>query len=143
MGKKLKSPTHFYAKTNDRWDQNESELTMLGQPETEVLVFSVGASYVAGKKEQKTGVPVLMVRRRNVKQTDFVAFFSVATKSVERVPVKKADGGDAAAVGVKITLKEGKIFHAVVNYEPEGTSVVVGELETRKRFATDYELPED
>ena len=79
-----------------------------------------------------------MVRRRDAEQTDFVAFFSLDTKSIERVPVRKAGGAQADAVGVKVTLKDGKTFHALVNYEPKGTEVMLGSLKTKERFATDY-----
>ena len=111
---------------------------MLNVPGTEVLVFAVHASYAGWKKEVKTGVPVLMVRRKNVKRTDYVGLFSADTKAIEKVPVQKADGQPADAVGVKITLKNGTVFHALVNYESEGTQVKLGSLKTKERFATDY-----
>jgi len=41
-------------------------------------------------------------------------------------------------MGLKITLKDGKLIHVVVNYELEGTEVVLGALRTKQRFATDY-----
>ncbi|MBM4041325.1 MAG: hypothetical protein FJ290_22720 [Planctomycetes bacterium] len=64
--------------------------------------------------------------------------FSAQTQSLERVPVKKAGGKEAKAMGLKITLKDGKLIHVVVNYELEGTEVVLGALRTKQRFATDY-----
>ena len=40
--------------------------------------------------------------------------------------------------GGTITLKDGKAFHVLVNYEPEGREVALGSLKTKDRFATDY-----
>jgi len=34
--------------------------------------------------------------------------------------------------------RDGKAFHILVNYEPEGTEVALGNLKTKDRFATDY-----
>ena len=49
-----------------------------------------------------------------------------------------AAGKDAQAVGLKITPKDAKAFTIIVNYEPEGTEVVLGELKTKDRFIMDY-----
>ncbi|MCZ7645319.1 MAG: hypothetical protein M5U26_08545 [Planctomycetota bacterium] len=86
-------------------------------------------------------MPVLMVRRSGSPRADFVACFSAGLGAFESVPVTKADGSPANALGVKVALKDGKTFHALVNYEAEGTEVVLGELKTTARFATDYEKP--
>ena len=102
-------------------------MTMLGEEGTEILVYPVHYQMQA-----------LMVRRRNVTKTDYVAFFSAQTQSLERLPVKTAAGKAAQAVGLKITLKDGKVFHVIVNYEPAGTEVALGDLKTKERFGTDY-----
>ena len=39
--------------------------------------------------------------------------------------------------GGTITLKDGKAFHVIVNYEPEAAEVALGSLRTKQRFATD------
>jgi hypothetical protein len=80
----------------------------------------------------------MMARRAKVKETDFVAAFSPEVKSVARVPVKTADGKLANAIGVKVELKDGKSFSAIVNFEAAEVDVVLGELKTRERFATDF-----
>jgi len=36
-------------------------------------------------------------------------------------------------------LRSGKAFHVVVNYEPEGTEVALGDLKTTHRFVSDFE----
>lgn len=138
FGANLKSEGHAVAATDATWRDATSQMTMLGAPGTQVLMFAVHASYAASRKEKDSGVPVLMVRRRNVKQTDFVACFSPATKTLARVPVVRADGRAADAVGVRITLQDGRTLHAIVNYEPAGTAVVLGALKTTERFASDF-----
>jgi len=102
-------------------------MTMLGEPGTEIMVYPVHFRMEA-----------IMVRRRDVTETDYVAFFSANTKTLRRLPVKTADGRDAKAVGLEITLDGGNTFRAIVNYEPEDMEVVLGELRTKERFATDY-----
>jgi hypothetical protein len=81
---------------------------------------------------------MLMVRRRGLKLTHFAAFFSLETESVERVLLRRPDGAEADAVGVKVALKGGKTFQAIVNYEKDGTEVALGNLKTAARFATDF-----
>jgi hypothetical protein len=145
---------YLCGKTDGDWTEGGGRMTMLGEKGTEIHIFNVDAMLknlkAKGEKastlydgtikdKKKKQSPYLMVRRKGVKKTDFVTFLSLETKSVERVPVKKADGKDADAVGVKITLKDGKTFHALVSYEPENTEVQLGELKTTDRFATDYE----
>ncbi|MDP6358513.1 MAG: hypothetical protein QF473_25555 [Planctomycetota bacterium] len=39
---------------------------------------------------------------------------------------------------MKIALKDGKTFHAIINHESAG-EVRLGNLKTKGRFATDYE----
>jgi len=121
-------PGHNLARTDAAWTEGGGRMTMLGQPGTQIMTWG-------GKRER----PSLIVRRQGVKQTTFVALFSLDAKSVTQVPVKKAGGGAADAVGVKVVLRDGKVFHAVVNYEPQGTEVVLGDLKTTARFATDIE----
>ena len=117
-----------YAKTHETWQEGDGRLTMLGSPDTEIMGWKGGR-----------GRPGLMVRRRNVKQTDFVTFLSMQTESVEAVPVKTADGKPAQAIGVKVVLKGGRSFSAVVSYEQEGTEVTLNGLRTTESFATDFE----
>ena len=123
---------HGYAKAPNTFREERSRLTVLGQRNTEIILSPVWY--------RRT---LLMVRRRplyrNTKDVDYVAFFSAETKSLERVAVKRVDGKPAAAIGVKITLRSGKVIHALANYEPEGTEVQLGDLKTRERFATDYQ----
>jgi hypothetical protein len=114
--------SHRYGRTDASWQEGGGRLTMAAAPGT--VILATGSD--------------LVVRRPDTRATDYVAFFSRKTKSVERVPVKRADGKPADAVGVKVTLTDGKTFHALVSYEPEGTEVVVGDLRTKERFATDY-----
>ncbi len=63
-----------------------------------------------------------------------------ATVSTAAASAAEAGGADriAEAVGVKIALEDGTTIHAIVNHEAEGTEVLLGDLETRERFATDY-----
>ena len=121
---------HHFAQTDRTWRSEDGRLTMAAAPATRLYAFRW---YKA---------PTLMVRRQGVKKADFVALVSKQSKSIEQVSVKRADGKDADAVGVKITLADGKTFHAIVNYEPEGTEVTLGTLKTRERFATDYDEAE-
>ena len=78
-----------------------------------------------------------MVRRRNVARTEFVAFYGKGAQAVEAVPVVAADGRPADAAGARVTLADGRMFHAVVNGQP-GKEVRLGPLSTKQRFATDY-----
>jgi len=121
---------HGYAKATGTFTEERSRLTVLGQRTTEIILSPVWY--------RRT---LLMVRRkpmyRHTTDVDFIAFFSAQTKALERVPVKRADGKTANAIGVKITLRDGEIIHAIVNYEPEGTEAQLGELKTTQRFATD------
>lgn len=143
---------YHYAKTDDDWNEGGGRMSMLGAKDTELYVYDFGLlkknltgnkrantmlRQVAGKKNRQS--PYLMVRRRNVKRTDFVALFSKPPGAIERVPVTKAGGQPANAVGVKITLDAGKSFHAVVSYEPADAQVTCGPLKTKARFATGYE----
>lgn len=135
FGAHLKFDRHFQATTDGPWNEGSGRLAMAGEKDTRVFSFRVPASFSAGKAGQQ-GVPVLMVRRSDVRQTDFVAFFSTRTKSVERIPVLNADGSDADALGARVVLGTGKVIHALVNYQP-GTAVHVGKLTTSELFATD------
>lgn len=137
-GARLRSPEHFVAATNGPWRQSAGRLLMAGESGTRLLAFAVPASYSAWRKEAETGVPVLMARRANVKETDYLAAFSGDVKSLERQPIITAAGKSANAVGLKITLNDGATFHALVNYEPPGTEVALGDLKTKERFATDF-----
>ncbi|MDP6116546.1 MAG: hypothetical protein QGG53_32190 [Planctomycetota bacterium] len=125
FGANIKS--YRYGKTDSTWTEGSGRLTMLGSPGTELFSFK-GATR-----------PHFMARRKGVKQTDFIAFFSNQTKAVIRVPVKRTDGLDANAVGVKISLKDGKVFRAIVSFELPGTEVVADGLKTAEKFATDFE----
>lgn len=100
---------------------------MLGAPDTQIIAW----------RTRNRG-PRMMVRRAGVKETDFVSVISQETRSIQRVPVLKARGGEADAIGVTVTLEDGTSFRALVSYEPEGTEMRVGELRTDERFAADY-----
>lgn len=139
FGARLRVPEHLIAETDNAWRQSQGHLLMAGQSGTRVLAFAVSASYSAWKKEAETGVPVLMVRRPNVKQTDYVTTFSPDVKSIESLPITTADGKPANAIGVRVTLNDGPAFSTIVNYEPAGVVVVLGALKTNERFATDYQ----
>ena len=138
FGRTLKSPAYLEGATEASWTQGNGAFVMAGGPSTRVLVFAVPAAFSAWKKEKQTGVPVLMVRRAGVKRTDFVAAFSPRVRSVEQVPVTKPDGSPARAIGARIVLKDGTVVRAVANLEREGGEVRLGDLRTRKRFATDF-----
>ncbi len=137
FGANLKSPGHFRARTDDTWRQENGKFVMLGAPGTEVLAFCVPAAFSASRKERRTGVPVLMARRTAVTRTDFVAAFSPEVVSLERVPAVKADSSAADAVGVRVGLREGRSFTAIVSYEPEGTEVKAGDFKSRARFSVE------
>jgi hypothetical protein len=139
FGRQLKSKEHYLGRTNGPWTERNAHLRMAGGDVTEVLAFAVPAAYSAYYKEKETGVPVLMARRRDVMQTDYAAVLSDQVQRIERLPVKTADGQDAEAAGVRITLADGRSFHALVNYEDAGRTVTCGPLTTSKRFATDYQ----
>lgn len=139
FGASLFGDKHSSAMTNDAWQEGGGRLTMAAAPNTQVLSFRTHPGAFAGKNG-KNGVPMLMVRRSAVKETDFIAFFSTETQSVERVPVLKTDGSAADAVGVKVALKNGKTFNAIVSYEAAGTEVSLSSgLKTKDRFASDYQ----
>jgi hypothetical protein len=131
-------PVHEHGVTAADWTAMDGVLRMLGAPDTEVINVHWG-----GGKERKGRVVYmnndLIVRRDGVRTTEYVACLSNDVESMERVPVRKAGGGQAEAVGLKIVLKDGTTFHAVINFEPEGTDVSLGDLKTAGRFATDYE----
>jgi len=117
---------HQLARTDSPWRTADRTMTMVGGSGTQIMSFQ-------WKRE-----PTLMVRRKNVKQTDFIAAFSKRVQWITRHPVNKAKGGPAAGIGLKITLTDGTAFKAIVNYEPQGTEVVFEGLRTKERFATDY-----
>jgi hypothetical protein len=141
FGANLKSPGHFAAVTDGAWRAAKGSLLMAGQPKSEVHVFAVPAAFSASVKERKTGVPVLMVRRRGVSQTSFIAAFSPKVRAVEQLPVHRPDGSPAQATGVRITLQDGGTLEAIANYEGEGIEVRLGGLKTRQRFAASMERP--
>ncbi len=120
-------PWHRYARTDGTFTNAASLMTMLGEPGTELFTYPVHPKMMA-----------LMVRRRNVTTTDFVAMYSARSPAIERLPVKTAAGQDAQAVGLKIVPKDAKPLTVIVNYEPEGTEVMLGELRTKDRLATDF-----
>ncbi|MDA1138268.1 MAG: hypothetical protein O3B01_06765 [Planctomycetota bacterium] len=123
FGAKVKN--YHHGNTDETWTEGNGRLTMLGAPATELFTFKG----VSGTN--------LMARRKVVKETDFIAFFSNQTKSVELISVKKSDGQEANAVGVKISLKDGKVFRVIVSFEKPGTEVTADGLKTTERFATD------
>jgi hypothetical protein len=131
--------SYFIGRTDDTWTEGGGRLTMLGVKGTEVLTFRLPETWASGLEQQKAGKAALMVRRRNVTQTDFAAIFSAASSAIERLPVKAADGKEAQAVGLKITPQGGTPFQVIVSYEPEGTEVLLGDLRSKGRFATDYQ----
>jgi len=118
-----------HAITGETWTEGNGRLTMLAGPRTEIMTFSPG--------------PIrrftdLMVRRREVRQTDFVAMVSRDGPTIERVPVRKADNTAADAVGVKASFKDKAAFCVLVSYEPNGTELRLGGWKTQQRVATDY-----
>lgn len=137
FGRDLKSPGYYVAKTDENWRQEKGELLMARERGTELMVFAVRAAFSASAKERKTGVPVLMVRRKNVKRTDFVAVFSPDVQKVEQLTVRRVNGGTANAVGVRVTQADGATFDAIVNYEAKGTVVQLGKLKISQPFAVD------
>jgi hypothetical protein len=141
FGANLKSDGYFTATTSKAWRQARGRLVMAGAPDTQVLVFAVHPAFSASQKERGTGVPVLMVRRTGIKETDFLAAFSPHVKHVEAAPVTRADGKPADAAGMIVTLEDGRTFRAIANYEPDGVEVRLGTLRTAQRFATDYAVP--
>jgi hypothetical protein len=136
FGSKLHSDRHFAAAADEIWTEGQGRLMMAAEKGTRVYGFRVPASFSSGKAG-RAGVPVLMARRSAVQRTDFVTYFSGRTKSVERMPVMTTDGGEADALGARITLKNGKVIQALVNHKP-GTEVRLGTLVTKELFATDY-----
>ncbi|GMV81256.1 MAG: hypothetical protein AMXMBFR7_24400 [Planctomycetota bacterium] len=134
-----KIPAHRYAKHPEAFTEGGGRLSFLGAPETEL--FSFGWPGYGSSKLDPRDPNILMVRRKGVTKSDFTAFFSTETQSVERAAVTKPDGSPAEASGVKVTLKDGKTFHAFVSYEPAGTELTLGPLKSAARFATDYENP--
>ena len=137
FGKELRSKDYYTATTGAMWRQANGEMVMAAAPDTQVMVFAVPAAFSAWKKERETGVPVLMVRRKAVKQTDFAAAFGKNVRSVQTVGVTTADGQPADAVGVRLVLKDGTVVHAIVNYGPQDADVALGKLRTTARFISD------
>lgn len=137
FGARLKSDGYFVGRTDQPWQQAKGKLTMAAAPNTRVMVFAVNAAFSAAQKERQTGVPILMVRRESVRQSDFVAGISSQIKRVEQVQVTRPNGQPAAAIGAKVTLADGQSFRAIANFEPEGVEVQLGALKTKQRFATD------
>ena len=123
-GAELKS--HQFAETDSMWQSEDRRLTMAGAKGTRLYTFP-------WKK-----MPTLMVRRQGVRKADFIALVSKKGQTVEQLSVTTKDGKEADAVGVKITLTAGKTFHAIVNHEPAGVEVRLGDLTTTERFTTDY-----
>jgi hypothetical protein len=140
FGAHLQFNRHFTASTDGSWSEGNGRLTMAAEKGTQIYAFHVPAAFSAGKAQARQGVPVLMARRRDVRQTDFVAFYSGKTKSIERAAVLDADEKPADALGAKITLRNGKVIHALVNFQA-GREVRLGPLKTKQRFATD--LPDE
>jgi hypothetical protein len=66
------------------------------------------------------------------------AAFSASVEEIDQVPVRKVRGGEADALGVRVTLNDGSSFRAIINYEPQNVTVQIGKLKTTARFATDY-----
>ena len=130
FGASLKSDGYFTGTTAETWRQSKGRMVMAG-----------GAIHAGDglrrrrrrspprRRNASTGVPVLMARRAGVRQTDFVAAFSPKVKDVEQVAVTRADGKPADAVGVEVTLEDGKTFRAIANFEPEGVEVRLGSLQ--------------
>ena len=137
FGAKLFGGGHRIAATGESWTEGGGRLTMLAAKGTQVLAFRVPAAFSASRKQRESGVPVLMARRKGVRQTDFVAFFSDRTRTVRAAAVARPDGTRADAVGVRVELKDGTAFHALVNYEP-GKEARLGRIRTKRRFATDF-----
>jgi hypothetical protein len=117
---------HHYARAESSWSTTDGRLTMLGTEPG-------GVYYFRWKKS-----PTLMVRRRKVRRTDFVAFISRAGAKMVRLPASLPNGGKADAVAVKVILENGTTVRAIVNYEEKGTTVSADGLTTSERFATDY-----
>lgn len=138
FGAKLHSPGHAIGTTGETWTEGDGRLTMLGQAGTQVLTFRLPETWASSVEMQQAGKAALMVRRRGAAQTDFVACFSAASPTLERVPVKTTAGREAQGVGVRVTPRDGRPFHVLVNFEPEGTEVRLGPLRTKDRLATDY-----
>lgn len=136
FGSTLVGNKHFIASTDDPWTDAGGRLMLAGEKGTEVLRFRVEAAFSSGKAG-KEGVPVLMVRRKNTSQADFVACFAGKPKSVERVPVLTANGQAADALGARVRLADGKVILALVNYQP-GVEVHLESLKTKELFATDF-----
>jgi hypothetical protein len=74
FGANLKFHKHFTAPAGGPWSGESGRLLFAGKQGTELFRFHVSAAFSAGKKQIDAGVPVLMVRRRNVARTEFVAF---------------------------------------------------------------------
>lgn len=138
FGAKLHSPGYSIGTTGETWTEGGGRLTMLGQAGTQVLTFRLPETWASSVEMQKAGKAALMVRRRGVAQTDFVTCFSATTPALQRTPVTTAAGREAQAVGILVTPGGGQPFHVLVNFEPEGTEIVLGDLRTKDRLATDY-----
>lgn len=138
FGAELRSEGHYVATSSETWRQKQGAMVAAKGDNTKVMVFAVGASFSATQKERVNGVPVLMARRENVKQTDWRVAFSKEIKEIKQRVVSRADGKEANAIGVEILLNNGKTFQAIANFEAEGVEVRLGTLKTLKRFATDH-----
>ena len=136
-GASLKSKGHLVAATQQAWRQSNGRFVMAAEPDTRVMVFAVRAAFSAWRKERQTGVPILMARRADRKQTDFVAAFGSTAQSVTVVPVSAAGGRPADAVGVRIERTDAKAIHAIVNYGKEAP-VALDALKTTACFETDF-----
>ena len=127
-----KIPAHGYAKCGSDFRDHGRKMLMLGYRFTEIFTAPVHYKQT-----------MLMVRRKphprdKSTRIDYEVLFSANAKTMVRVPVKRVDGKPANAKGLKITLADGKTFHAIVNWESKGTEVVLGTLKTKERFATDW-----
>ena len=101
------------------------------------LALFLGAQWFFARCYEVELVGQLLVRR--VLDMVFVTFLSMQTESIQAIPVKTADGKPAQAIGVKVILKGGKSFLAIVSYEQEGAEGTLNGLKTTARFATDSE----
>jgi hypothetical protein len=116
--------SHEYAKTSESWTEG-GRLTMLGAPATELFTWQ-------GNPRRQ-----LMVRRRGVTETDFIALFSLeeATLAASRVRIPQSQRSEA--LGITVRLASGKTFHMLLN--GSGQEAVYGPLKSSEHFATDFE----
>ena len=130
FGANPKNNSHYIADTDDAWNEGNGRLHFASEPKTRVIGFHI--------QWNRDDIPILLVRRQGVEQTDFVACFSKKVKSVVKKPVLDGVGNESDAVGVVITPSNGREIRAIVNYRP-GTTVHLDGLSTQERFATDFE----